>query len=435
MITSSKWKRNVALFMTGQGLSLFGSSLVYFAVMWHITLRTQSGLMMMFIMIAGLLPMFLISPFAGVWADRYNKKHLVNISDGFTAIVTLGMAIIFAFGYDFIVLLLVCLAARAVAQGVQMPAFNALIPELVPEEQLTRVNGINSSIQTMLTFAAPALSGVLLAIAPIYALMLIDVVTAVIGIGILMFFVKIPAPAADKEHKSGTKLYLTEIGEGLKYIGNHSFLKKALVIGALTNFMIATTAMTPLLVARKWGDDIWSLIAGLSIGAEHRLAIIEIGYTGGLALGGLAIGVWGGFKNKNHTFALFTLLAGISLVGLGVFSNFWLFTLFMGLGGVFINIRGAAVMSMLQSNIDRVFMGRSMSVLLMMATLTAQLGIILWGPLGDFVAIEWLLIGAGAFILLMGFVFFFDKTLLEAGLHSQSPAADSETDDGLWGDS
>ena len=153
---SSKWKLNVALFMIGQGITLFGSSLVYFAVMWYITLRTQSGVMMMLIMIAGLLPMFLISPVAGVWADRYNKKHLINISDAFTALVTLVMAIMFTIGYELMGLLLLCLAARAVAQGVQMPAFNSLIPELVPEESLTRVNGINGSIQTTTMFASPA---------------------------------------------------------------------------------------------------------------------------------------------------------------------------------------------------------------------------------------------------------------------------------------
>jgi len=425
MLSSSKWKRNVILFMVGQGISLFGSSLVYFAVMWHITIETQSGIMMMVIIIAGMLPTFLVSPFAGVWADRYNKKHLINISDAFTAVVTLFMAIMFMAGYELMWLLLLCLAARAVAQGVQMPAFNALIPELVPEEHLTRINGINGSIQTITTFASPALGGVLLAIAPIHMLMLIDVFTAAIGISILLFFVKTPVHSIVDKRKSGAKQYIKEVGEGLKYIGNHSFLKKALVISATINFLIATTAMTPLLVTRNWGDSVWSVLGAISIGTEHRLAITEMGYSGGLVLGGFVIGVWGGFKNKNHTFALFTLLAGIAVVGLGIFANFWLFTLFMLLAGTFLSMRSASVMSMLQSNIERSYMGRSMSVLMMMATLTVQLGMLLWGPLSDIVAIEWLLVGAGAFIVLMGFSFFFDKTLLAAGLASQSSGVDS----------
>jgi len=139
------WKRNVALFMIGQGLTLFGSMLVHYAVMWHITLRTQSGVMMTLIVMAGALPMFFISPIGGVWADRHSKKLIINVADATIAVVTLGMAVIFSLGVDMIGLLLVCLVVRAFGQGVQTPAVNAIIPELVPQEHLTQVNGINGS--------------------------------------------------------------------------------------------------------------------------------------------------------------------------------------------------------------------------------------------------------------------------------------------------
>ncbi|MDR2569871.1 MAG: MFS transporter [Oscillospiraceae bacterium] len=419
MISPLNWKRNVALYMSGQGITLFGSSLVSFSVMWHITLETQSGLMMTFIIVAGFLPTFLISPFAGVWADRYNKKYLIILSDAFTAIITLVMAVLFTLGYEFIGLLLSCLAARAFARGVQMPAFNALIPELVPEEHLTRVNGINGSMQTIMTFAAPSISGILIAVAPIQTVLFIDVATTVIGISILLFFVKILASIKKSENKSGVKQYISEIGEGFGYIKGKAFLKLALVISALLNFMIATTAMTPLLVARKWGADTWNIFGTFFIEAEHRLAISEIGYSGGMVLGGLIIAAWGGFKNKNYTFALFTLMVGIAQATLGLVNNFWLFTLFMSLTGLFLSIRSAPIMAMLQSNIERDYMGRSMSTLMMVASLTVQLGMLLWGPLGDVISVDWLLLGSGLFIMFMGIQFFFNKTLLKAGLSTQ----------------
>jgi DHA3 family macrolide efflux protein-like MFS transporter len=416
MISPSKWKRNVALFMVGQGITLFGSSLVYFAVMWHITLETQSGLMMTFIMIAGMLPTFLISPIAGVWADRFSKKNLIIISDAFTALVTLIMAAMFTLGYEFMSLLLICLAARAGARGVQMPAFNAMIPELVPDDSLTRINGINASIQTFMTFASPALGGVLLAIAPIHLLLYIDVLTTAIGISILLFFVKLFIPSGEAEQKPGAKKYFSEIGEGFKYIGRNPLLKKGLIISALLNFMIASTAMTPLQVTRNWGEGLWSLFGAFSIGAEHRLAITEMGYSGGLVLGGIVIGIWSGFKNKNYTFALSTALVGIATIGLGIVTNFWLYSICMLLVGFFLSTRGAPIMSMLQLNISREYMGRSMSVLMMTATLFVQLGMMLWGPLGDIMEIEWLLLFSGGFIFLMGIVIFFDKTLRKAGI-------------------
>jgi len=413
---SGKWKKNVALFLIGQSITLFGSSLVYFAVMWHITLSTQSGVMMTLIVIAGMLPVFLISPVAGVWADRYNKKYLINISDAFTAVVTLVMAIIFTVGHEFTVLLLICLAVRAAAQGVQIPAVTALIPDLVPEENLTRINGIKSSINTFTTFASPALGGVLLAIAPIHLLMYIDVITATIGIGILMFLVKIPGNPVKKEHTSGIKHYIKEIGEGLKYFKESTFLKKSLVISAIINFMIAVTAMTPLQVTRNWGEDMWNIFDVFSIGAEHRMAISEMGYSGGLALGGIAISIWVGFKNKNHTYALFTIFAGIATAGLGFFRNFWIYVLFMCLSAASLSMRGAPSMAMLQINVDRNYMGRSMSLFMMMATLNVQLGMMIWGPLSDIISLNWLMIISGFFITILGIAILFDKTLRKAGL-------------------
>jgi len=415
----TSWKRNVALFMIGQAITLFGSSLVYFAVMWHITLSTQSGVMMMLIIIAGMLPLFLVSPFAGVWADRYNKKLLINISDAFTAVVTLVMAIIFTFGHEVTILLLVCLAVRAAAQGVQIPTVTALIPDLVPEEQLTRINGINSSINTFTTFASPALGGVLLAIAPVYLLMYIDVITATIGISILMFFVKVPVSTSKKDHTPGLKQYFLEINEGLKYIKSSMFLKKSLIISAILNFMIATTAMTPLLITRNWGEDLWNVFGSFSIGAEHRLAISEMGYSGGLVLGGIAISFWLGFKNKNNTYALFTILAGIATAGLGLTGNFWIFTIFMILSAAFLSMRAAPSMAMMQINVDRSYMGRSMSIFMMMATLNIQLGMMIWGPLSDIISLSWLLLASGIVIALLGIAIFFDKTLRKAGITSK----------------
>jgi DHA3 family macrolide efflux protein-like MFS transporter len=188
--------------------------------------------------------------------------------------------------------------------------------------------------------------------------------------------------------------------------------------------MIASTAMTPLQVTRNWGDGLWNILGVFSLGAEHRLAITEMGYSGGLVLGGILIGIWSGFKNKNYTFALSTILVGIATMGLGIITDFWFYSICMLLVGLFVSIRGAPIMSMLQLNISRAYMGRSMSVLMMTATLFAQLGMILWGPLGDIVEIEWLLLGTGGVIVLLGIVVFFDKTLLKAG------AVVSRVDDG-----
>ena len=201
------WKRNTALFVAGQTLSLFGTLLVQYAILWHITLKTQSGTMMTVFTIAGFLPMFFISPFAGVWADRFNRKNIINIADGSIALVSLIVAVFLFFGYDPIGILLICAVVRSFGQGAQMPAVGALIPQIVPQENLTQVNGILSSIQAGTTLAAPMASGALMTFAPLEILFFADVVTAGVAISILFFFVKIPSLEKPDEGKKGNRIF------------------------------------------------------------------------------------------------------------------------------------------------------------------------------------------------------------------------------------
>ena len=83
-------------------------------------------------------------------------------------------------------------------------------------------------------------------------------------------------------------------------------------------------------------------------------------------------------------------------------------------------MRAAPSMAMLQINVDRAFMGRSMSIIMMIATLNVQLGMMLWGPLADIISLDWLLVISGAVIMIMGIFIFFDKTLRMAGLATRN---------------
>src|SRR5690554_2765123 len=189
------WKRKVILFLTGQTISLMGSALVQYAITWHITLTTQSGVMMTVSIICWFLPTLFISPFAGVWADRFHRKTLIILADSFIAISTLVLAILFFMGYNSLALLFVMSAIRALGSGVQSPAIGALLPQLVPRDKLTRVNAANGSIQAAVTLVSPMLSGALLTLAPIQLIFFIDVITAAIAVSILIFLLEIPSHA------------------------------------------------------------------------------------------------------------------------------------------------------------------------------------------------------------------------------------------------
>ena len=185
------WLKNIILFLSSQTVSLFGSSLVQYAIMWYITLRTESGLMMTIYIICGFIPTFLLSPIAGVWADRYNRKILIIIADAMIAIATLILAILFLMGFDSIWLLFGMAIIRAFGTGIQMPAVNAILPQIVPTEKLVKVNGANGTIQAVTMFVSPMVSAALLGLTSIEIIFFIDVVTAAIAIFTLLFFLKL----------------------------------------------------------------------------------------------------------------------------------------------------------------------------------------------------------------------------------------------------
>lgn len=159
---SSLFNSRVLLFLISQNLSLFGSSVVGFAIIWHITLETSSGTWLMLGTLTTMIPQVLVSLWGGVWADRYNRKHLIMLSDTFVALATLVLALFYIAGFREIWLLLAISAVRALGSGVQSPAVNAIYPQLVPPEGLTRVQAVNQSLSSALMLLAPAAGGLLL---------------------------------------------------------------------------------------------------------------------------------------------------------------------------------------------------------------------------------------------------------------------------------
>lgn len=151
----------------------------------YITLSTSSGVMLTLSTICGFLPQILISLFAGVWVDRYNRKRMIMLADGAIAAATLALALLFLAGYHEIWLLYPILLIRAAGTGIQVPAVNALIPQLVPHNRLMKVNGMYSSMTSLIMSLSPAAGGAILTAFPIETVFLVDVITAIIGISLM----------------------------------------------------------------------------------------------------------------------------------------------------------------------------------------------------------------------------------------------------------
>lgn len=396
------WKRNIILFLGSQTISLFGSSLVQYAMMWYITLTTGSGMMMTLYIICGFIPTFILSPIAGVWADRYNRKTLIILSDGLIATATLVLAIVFMMGYDATWLLFVMAAIRAMGTGIQTPAVGAILPQIVPKDKLIKVNGINGSLQAVIMFISPIISAALLTMASIEMIFFIDVITAALAILTLLIYFKIPVHKKAVEKQ--TTSYFDDLKQGLTYIHNHDFLMKFFLFFAVFFVLMAPAAfLTPLQVIRSFGNGVW------------RLTAIEIAFSIGMMVGGGIIASWGGFRNKVHTMMFSSLIMGACTFALGVVPVFWIYLIFMAIFGVAMPMFNTPINVLLQEKVDENYMGRVFGIIGMISTSMMPIGMLIFGPIADVFQIEWLLVGTGLFMLLLSIFFGRNKVLIEAG--------------------
>jgi len=392
----------VALFLTSQFISLFGSSLVGFAIFWYITLKTESGLMMTLYILCGFLPTFLVSPFAGVWADRFHRKLLIWSADAVIALVTLILALVFLAGYEAVWLLFLISAIRALGTGVQTPAVSAILPQMVPKEHLVKVNGINSSMQAAISFVAPIVSAALLTWSAIEIILFIDVATASVAVLVLLTMLKIPKHQKAEDNR--TESYFGNFAEGLRYIRKHGYLKIYFLFNAAFLFCSAPAAfLTPLQVVRSFGEEVW------------RLTAIEIAFSSGMMAGGAVMAAWGGFSNRVRTMAFAGLFLGGCTLGLGVVPNFWIYLLVMAICGVALPMFNTPATVLLQEKVEEHYLGRIFGVFSMISTSMMPLGMLLFGPVADLVPIEWLLVTTGVLIMALSLWMGNNRTLLEAG--------------------
>jgi len=402
------WKKLVTTFMVSQTVSLLGSMLVMYSIMWYVTLSTQSGVMMTIMVLCSFVPALLISPFAGVWADKLNRKKLMIIADLVIAGVTLLIAILFFMGIKELWIIFSVSVIRSFGQSVHQPAVSAVYPQIVPKENLLKVQGIAQGIQSASMILMPLLAGLLLALTSIEYIFFIDVITAIIAVFILISFVKLPKHAA--ELSQDEIHYFKDIKEGLKYAFSHPLVFNILLFGFLFMFMVAAPAfLTYLQVARVFGAEAW------------RLSILEAVFGIGMLIGSIAIAVWGGFKNRLITYFISYMMIGIGTVGLGMPFNFWIYISFWAFVGFFISLSSPILVALIQEKVDPLYIGRVFSVFGLISMVSMPLGMLIFGPLSDTVDVSFIILLSGVMMIIIAIFPFFKKSLMKEGLKIDLP--------------
>ena len=386
----SRWKRLFFPIWTGQAFSLLGSRLVQFALAWWLTESTGSATVLSTAFLMAYLPQVFVSPFAGALVDRWNRRWVLIVADGSIALATVVLAVLFATGAIRPWHVYAAMFVRSVGGAFHWPAMEASTPLMVPEKHLTRVAGLNRTLFGAAMIAAPPLGALLLELLPIQGVLAIDVVGAALAIAPLLV-IAIPQPGRRTRDGEVRTTVLGRLAEGLRFAWSWPGMLMLLAALAVMNFVVNPAfALMPIYVLRVLD------------GGAIQLGALQGTMGIGAILGGLLLGVWGGFKRKIVTALLAVAIMGFAIIAMGVAPHGWIFL--VG-GALFVcgsmeSVAVGAFTATLQASVPHRMQGRVFSLMGSASQVAVPLGLLLAGPLTDRFGIQiWFVIGGIAYLI------------------------------------
>lgn len=356
----------------GQFVSIFASRMTGFAItLWAWDL-TGSATALVLVGFTSFIPRAVLSPIAGALVDRWNRKLIIMLSDFASALSTAFLLIMFLTESIQIWHLYAAALFSGVFGAFQYPAYSAVITTMVPKQHYTRANSMRSIIQSASGVGAPLLAGAFIGILGISGIMIIDLVTFFIAIGILVF-IFIPPPKVSEAGEASKGTVWKETVYGFKYVRERPSILGMFLLFTVTN--IATgfgyPMQTPMILA-KTGNDAAILGVVRSVGSAGFLA------------GGLLMTAWVGPRRKmdgiNVSFILWGLI-GAFIFGSSWTLPWWLISAFFM--AVFNPIINANFMAILQSKVAPDVQGRIFGVDMLVTTITFPFAQLIAGIMVD----------------------------------------------------
>lgn len=374
--------RNYMTLFFSQYISMIGSQIVSFAVIWYLTVSTGSTLILSLATLANMVPMIIVSPIAGVLADKYSKNAILILSDGFQAMATFGLILLFSLGMAELWHILVLMAIRGAMQGFQMPVASSLTALMVPEDKIQKINALDQIFRSLLSISTPALGALAIEMFDISQIYWLDVFTF-LPPAIVLLLVKIPSVTkTDKgiEKESSIK---SDFGEGMNYIKS-SGLMPVFILFATANFIVVPVlSLFSLLILDHHG------------GTVMQYGVVEIMFHVGLLAGSIFL-----MTTKRKSSMKGVVIAGMFFSGTLLFIGFapqgvwWIFYGLCLLLGINIAMIDTKLMSVLQVSVPKDLQGRVFSTMFVIIKSINPLGLLIWGFVGLQIPVYWIFIMA-----------------------------------------
>lgn len=387
---NNNWKKTFYTISLGQAFSILGSSMVQFAIVWWLTIKTNSAIVLTISSMVGFLPQAILGPFIGTIIDRYKRKSIMIYADLVVALSTLVLMILFMTDKESLTVIYIVLGLRALGSAFHVPAMQSSMPMIVPEDKLTLAASVSQFIQAVSNIFGPAIAAFMLGMYSIEYVMLIDIIGALIAV-LTLVFAKIPNPQKSEEDSKNEGI-LKEVLYGIKELKKYKGLFVLTIILSINAVIyIPVGSLFPLMVKSHFN------------GGAYEAGFVEITFAIGLLLGSVLVGVIGEKYKKSNIISFSILILGIALTISGIIPSdkiliFAITSAMMGLTGPLFS---AAYYVLLQGKIEPSVLGRVMGIVGSVMTFATPVGLLIAGPTAEIIGVPmWFSISGIATIIL-----------------------------------
>lgn len=375
------WRKKFFTIWFGQGISTLTSSIVQMAIIWYITGRTQSAAVLSFATLVGFLPQAVLGMFIGVLIDRYDRKRIMICADLVMSSACVALAVSGIWGDIPIWLILVVLFVRSIGNAFYSPSLQAIMPSIIPKEELTKYAGYSQSFESASMIASPALAAILYSMFPLKGILLLDVLGALFAV---MTLAAVDIPRLSRDLSEEKKYILREVKEGYRVMRKVRGMGELLIIGAMyamIYFPIGT--LYPLITMTYFG------------GGVKESGLVETMFSVGMLLGSLLLGRVGGRIDK-----IKAIICSIGIYGAGTLvtgllppDGFTVFAVLSFFMGVTVPFYFGVQTSIFQIRIDSEYLGRALSLSSSISMVAMPLGLVLSGAFAGLIGIDrWFLL-------------------------------------------
>jgi MFS family permease len=368
--------RAFILLCIGQTVSLLGTNLAGFALGFWVLEKSGSVMNLALVFTLMALPGIFIAPIAGVWVDRWDKRWIMILGDSCAAMSTLIVTWLLFVGQLSIWHVYLLTILNALADTFQRPAFAAIMPVLVPKEQMGRANGIVQAVLAVSQILAPLLAGILVVSIQVQGVLLIDFLTFLVAIFVTII-IRVPKITHTAETQKPKGSMWEEMMYGWNYLVSRKGLLGLLVLYTLVNFLYAAADV---------------LIMPLALSVTSTTILGSIMSVGGIAmlLGSLLMGIWGGPKRRVFGVIGFMALGGFAIALGGSRPSVPFFFIAAFVFFFAFPIINACTQAIFQLKVAPNVQGRVFSLRGMAVSLALLLAYLTVGPLADFAFEPWL---------------------------------------------